>query len=240
MAQTASIFDCKTLPAFHRAFFALPEIRLYGALCLASAATAGYLAQAAADALIPILIVVLGYPVFEYILHRGLLHGTFLCKTQTTARVWWRIHYRHHAQPRDAEVILAAPWTLIVAVFYGAVLASSLWWSPAGFAAALTACFFAAILYEYVHSLDHSRVVLSGGYLSAMRRHHITHHYFNERGNYGIATRVIDRLLGTVLTSNVQSPTVRNLGYGDELARAYPYIQRIESERGHASVPETP
>jgi sterol desaturase/sphingolipid hydroxylase (fatty acid hydroxylase superfamily) len=236
-----SVFECRTLAAFNRAFAALPEIQAYAALALGAAVLSAALAQDPKDTLIPVLIVAAGYPAFEYLLHRQLLHGTYLCKTETTARVWWRIHYRHHAEPRDACVILAAPWTLAVAVTTGAFLASSLWWSWSGFAAALAASFFAAILYEYIHSLDHGRVELPNGYLLRMRQHHIVHHYFNEQGNFGIVTPIIDRLVGSVLTPGpARSPTVHNLGYRDELARAYPYIQRIESERGNARAAESP
>src|SRR5262249_49791973 len=150
-----SVFECKTLSTFNRAFLRLGEIRLYAAFGLISALVSGVMAHNLADTVIPVVIVVLGYPGFEYALHRLLLHGTYLCKTPMTARVWWRIHYRHHMHPRDADVILAAPWTLIIAVITGALLASSLWWSWSGVAAALAASFAVAILYEYFHALDH-------------------------------------------------------------------------------------
>src|SRR5262249_49454307 len=147
-------------------------------------------------------------------------------------RVWWRIHYRHHMHPRDTEVILAAPWTLVVAVVTGALLASSLWWSWTGFAAALAASLLVAITYEYFHALDHGRVNLGDGYLLRMRRHHLAHHYFNERGNYGIVTPIADRMFNSFLSPTpTRSPTVHNLGYRDELAAHYPYIERIERER---------
>lgn len=239
--RASDLFECRTLGAFHRAFAALPQIRAYAALCAAAAAASAYTARNIEDILIPVVIVFAGYPAFEYALHRLVLHGAYLCRNPMTARVWWRIHYRHHAEPRDASVILAAPWTLVVAVFTGAGLASSLWWSVAGFWAALSASFCVAILYEYFHSLDHGRVELPDGYRLTMRRHHAAHHYFNERGNFGIVTPIADRLMRTVLTPGPsRSPTVHNLGYRGELATKYPYIQHIESERGHVRAAESP
>ena len=66
-------------------------------------------------------------------------------------------------------------------------------------------------------------------------------HLFNERGNFGIVTPVIDRAMRTTLAPGPsRSPTANNLGYRGELAAKYPYIERIESERGHIGAAESP
>jgi sterol desaturase/sphingolipid hydroxylase (fatty acid hydroxylase superfamily) len=216
--------------AFNRIFVRLPQTRLYAILFAVSAAVAAWLASDVTSIVVPVVIVLLGYPSFEYLLHRYLLHNTHLCRTPMTARVWWRIHYRHHAQPSDAKVILGAPWTLLFAVTVGTLLSASVYWSLAGLAAAAAASLFCVMVYEYLHSFEHSRVESRNRYLTAMRRHHLTHHYINEQGNYGIAFSWVDRLCGTVVSGDrdARSPTVHNLGYQGAMKERYPFIDRIE------------
>lgn len=232
----AAVFESTTMRRFNREFIRLREIWFYGGLfAIALAAGLWLTTNVLWDLVLPVVVVVAFYPAFEYILHRWVLHNTHMCRTPMTARVWWRIHYRHHSQPQDAAVILGAPWTLLVAVGVGALLTTSLLWSLAGLATATAAGLGCAIAYEYFHSLEHSRVELTNPFLLRMRKHHISHHYFNEGGNYGITTDIIDRLTGTVLNLGkdpVRSPTVNNLGYTGELAERFPWVEEIEREVG--------
>jgi sterol desaturase/sphingolipid hydroxylase (fatty acid hydroxylase superfamily) len=233
-------FGCRSLGAFNRMFVGLPEIRAYLALFVVGTIVFTVLAREVTDILVPIAAVMIGYPFFEYSVHRWLLHNRNLCRHPVTARVWWRIHYRHHVEPRDVSVILAAPWTLLVAVAAGTLLAASLLWSTAGLAAATLASISFAILYEYVHALQHSAVALSSPYLRRMRAHHLAHHYFRESGNFGIVTDVVDNLLQTKLSARPgRSVTARNLGYGGELQAKYPYVQEFDGKCGRTPSPAT-
>jgi sterol desaturase/sphingolipid hydroxylase (fatty acid hydroxylase superfamily) len=166
------------------------------------------------------------------------LHNRLFCRTAISARVWWRIHYRHHSAPMDSAVILGAPWTLILAAVFGALLVVPLQASPASLASAGALSFGAAIAYEYFHSIDHSRVELRDGYLHRMRRHHLEHHYRNENCNFGIVTDVIDRLMAKHADSApLRSPTVRNLGYVGELREQYPWIDAMEESAAAGGSP---
>lgn len=232
-----AVFESRDMATFNRLFLRLPEIRLYTALLVAAATLALWLATNPWQIVLPILAVAIIYAPFEYVMHRWVLHNTHLCRTPFTAKAWWRLHYRHHSAPRDADVILGAPVSVMVGVGVGAVLGAAVYWTLATLAAATAASLLAAILYEYFHSLAHSRVELSSRYMQRMRRHHLTHHYTTDRGNFGIVTDVVDRLVGTVAAPGEdggRSPTVYNLGYTDDVARQYPWV--ADMERHHAAM----
>jgi sterol desaturase/sphingolipid hydroxylase (fatty acid hydroxylase superfamily) len=232
--HAAAVFESRDFPAFHRAFLRLPEIRLYAVLAVASAAVALWAAESVWQLVLPVVLVVVLYPGIEYLLHRYVLHNLELAKTPLTAKMWWRLHYRHHSEPRDPEVILGAPWSLLLAVGVAAILVASIVWSLAALPTALFAGLVCALAYEYFHSLEHSRVDLRNRYLIRMRTHHLAHHYLNEQGNYGITSPIIDRLIGTTLkTGGAQptSPTVRNLGYAGDLESQFPWVAEIERTR---------
>ena len=58
------------------------------------------------------------------------------------------------------------------------------------------------------------------------------HHFHSEGGNYGITNNLSDVLFGTRYDEKKlpqRSPTVRNLGYDDEMRRAFPWIAQIEA-----------
>lgn len=225
-----AVFECADMHSFNRLFFRLPEIRLYIVVAVASALIAAWLARDIQSVVLPVLLILAIYPGFEYLLHRYVLHNNHLCRTPITARIWWRIHYRHHYEPRDLKVILGAPLSLLFIIAFGGLMGASFFWNTASFAAAFATSALCVVAYEYVHTFQHARVETDNKYLLRMRRHHLAHHYLNEQVNYGIATDVIDRLCGTVLTPDraERSPTVYNLGYTGEMQRRYPYIDAIE------------
>lgn len=232
--HAAAVFESRDFPTFNRAFIRLPEIRFYAVLALAAAAVALWAATSVWQLLLPILLVAVLYPGAEYLLHRYVLHNLELAKRPFTARIWWRLHYRHHTEPRDPEVILGAPWSLILAVSVAAILVASIVWSLAALPTALFAGLLCAIGYEYFHSLEHSKVELRSPYLLRMRTHHLAHHYVSEQVNYGITSPLIDMLIGTALRtggSQTRSPTVRNLGYDHALEEHYPWVAEIDRAR---------
>jgi sterol desaturase/sphingolipid hydroxylase (fatty acid hydroxylase superfamily) len=232
-----AVFESRDIRTFNGLFVRLPEIRFYAVLLLVAAVAAVWLASSVWELVLPVVGIALFYPGFEYVLHRWVLHNAQLCRTPITSRIWWRLHYRHHSAPRDAAVILGAPWTLLVAVAVGALLTASVYWTLAALAAATAASLAAAIVYEYFHSLEHSRVELTNPYLLRMRKHHLAHHYITERHNFGIATDIVDRLVGTTASYNddvQRSPTVYNLGYTGEMTQNYPWVNEIEREVGPA------
>ena len=59
------------------------------------------------------------------------------------------------------------------------------------------------------------------------------HHFHAEKGNYGIATGIADRLIGTsydAADAMPRSATVNNLGYTDEVARRYPWVAMLDRD----------
>ena len=70
-------------------------------------------------------------------------------------------------------------------------------------------------------------------FMQRLRRHHALHHFHAERGNYGIATGIADRLLGTnyeAADAMPRSATVNNLGYTEEVARRYPWVAMLDRD----------
>ena len=45
------------------------------------------------------LVTVVAYPLVWYLLHRFVLHGSFLYRSRWTAALWKRIHFDHHRDP---------------------------------------------------------------------------------------------------------------------------------------------
>jgi sterol desaturase/sphingolipid hydroxylase (fatty acid hydroxylase superfamily) len=235
--MSAPLFECTDWKSFNRAFARRFEIRIYGTLGLVAAVLAAWFATSIWQVLVPVVVVFAFYPAFEYVAHRWLLHNTNLCRSPLTAKAWWRLHYRHHSQPRDHEVILGAPWSLVVAVSFGTIAAGLFYPSIASLAAAAAASFTCATAYEYFHSIEHAKVEVKNPYLARMRQHHLAHHYLNEQVNYGIATDIIDRLVGTHRKAGGdlrRSPTVHNLGYAGEMPARYPWVEAFDQEVNRA------
>lgn len=227
------MFDAKDAATFHRRFFLRPEIIGYLVMAAAFAAATVWLAERPREALWPMALMVVLYPVAEYLLHRYLLHANFLAKSPVTSRLWYRIHYRHHSKPSDQSVILAAPYTIVgvVAIFSGLfALAFGSW---TAFMAGLSVGGLLIIAYEYAHSVCHSAFPTENRYLKAVRTNHVLHHFHSEGGNYGITNSLSDVLFGTRYDEKSlpnRSPTARNLGYDEEMRKAFPWIARIEAD----------
>jgi sterol desaturase/sphingolipid hydroxylase (fatty acid hydroxylase superfamily) len=226
------MFDARDAATFHRRFFRTPEILGYFGLAGLCGAITVLIAETPGAALWPMATMVVLYPVAEHMLHRYLLHGNFLAKSPLTSPLWYRIHYRHHSKPSDQSVILAAPYTIVGAVAIFSAIFVLFFGSWTAFTAGLAAGSLLIIAYEYAHSVCHSAFPTENRYLKSIRTSHVLHHFHAEGGNYGITNNFSDVLFGTRYDEKSlpqRSPTVRNLGYDDELRRAFPWIAQIES-----------
>ena len=67
-------------------------------------------------------------------LHRWVLHATWLYKSPLTAKVWKRIHYDHHQNPHDLSVLFGALYTTLPAIL---LITLPLGWLVGGVPAAL-------------------------------------------------------------------------------------------------------
>jgi sterol desaturase/sphingolipid hydroxylase (fatty acid hydroxylase superfamily) len=229
--MSESMFDAKNATSFHRRFFTAPEILGYVGLVVLFAILTALIARSPAEALWPMAAMVILYPVAEYLLHRYLLHGSFLAKSPLTSPLWYRIHYRHHSKPSDQSVILAAPYTIVGAVAIFSLLFAFFFGTWTAFTASMAVGSVLIIAYEYAHSVCHSAFPTENRYLKMIRTNHVLHHFHSEGGNYGITNNLSDVLFGTRYDEKSlpqRSPTVRNLGYDDEMRQAFPWIAQIE------------
>ena len=76
-------------------------------------------------------------------------------------------------------------------------------------------------------------------WLREIKRRHLAHHFYSERGNYGITSGVWDRVFGTLYESPRDMPrseTTYNLGYAGAERDRYPWVAELSaSEEEYAS-----
>jgi sterol desaturase/sphingolipid hydroxylase (fatty acid hydroxylase superfamily) len=172
------------------------------------------------------------YPPAEYLLHRFLLHGRFLYRSPRTVDLWKRIHYDHHRDPDNLQVLFGALPTTLPTIALATVPAGALIAGPAGAAAAFGAGVVSMLLYEFCHTVDHLPYAPRNPLLRRLKRLHLLHHLHNERGNFGITSFVLDRLVGTYYRRASEVPrsaTAFDLGYSGAERVRYPWLaQRSE------------
>jgi sterol desaturase/sphingolipid hydroxylase (fatty acid hydroxylase superfamily) len=221
------VMQSRTLGQLVARFVATGEILFYAFLTLLAFAAAVITYRDAWMTFAPVAIVALFYPVLEYLLHRYILHCVAFSRFSVMVPVWYRLHFGHHSDPTDEQIVLAQPVSILMVALSAAALISLGFGDWSSFAAALTASLLAVILYEFVHCLAHSPFLAKQAYLRALQMHHRLHHFHSEKGNYGIAFMIVDRVVGTQYRSNLErprSPTVNNLGYTGPIARDYPKL----------------
>jgi sterol desaturase/sphingolipid hydroxylase (fatty acid hydroxylase superfamily) len=127
------------------------------------------------------------WTLIEYLTHRGIYHHVAIFK---------RYHEAHHANPR--AYIGAPPMLATGMVFLGsyAPLAA---FAPifANGASVGMLCGYAS--YALVHHACHAWTPAPGSYLHRIRRHHATHHYRSDEGNFGVTTSFWDHIFGTCI-----------------------------------------
>jgi sterol desaturase/sphingolipid hydroxylase (fatty acid hydroxylase superfamily) len=209
-------------------------IKLY--LAITVIALIGMAASSASLLVLPIAIVVtvFFYPLVEYALHRFVLHSNLLYRSPLTAPIWRRLHYDHHMKPTNLSVLFAEPMTsvpllLILAAIPGLVIDLN-----GLFAAMVATNFLMFTYYEFMHASAHLKIGIPDSWIVRHKQSHLRHHFIQETQNFGIGTQVMDTIAGTTGQSSEQSSTVRNLGYDDQAAKAYPWV-REGYERDHGA-----
>jgi sterol desaturase/sphingolipid hydroxylase (fatty acid hydroxylase superfamily) len=133
-----------------------------------------------------------GWTLFEYLLHRGLFHH---------ASILSRIHQRHHHSPLD--LIGTPAWA---SVLIGMIAVATPSWAALGFglATAATAGLVTGYLwYVFVHYAIHHWRPRRNSYLYGARLRHARHHHLSQGGNFGVTTSVWDHIFGTALEERV-------------------------------------
>src|SRR2546429_642609 len=144
-------------------------------------------------------------------------------------------HRRVERAKQDPEVVRVLFGALYTTVPTIALVTVPVGWAVGGRAGAPAA--FAAgsliiSLYEFCHCVQHLRYAPKSRFLQRIKRHHLAHHFHNERGNYGITSAVWDRVFGTLYertTGVPPSATVFNLGYTAIEAKRYPWVAELSA-----------
>ena len=208
-----------------------PAVHLYVALAVASGIYAVREAAGPWRPLCAVLATAAAYPVIWYVLHRFVLHSRFLYKSPLTASLWKRIHFDHHQDPQRMDVLFGSPLNTVPTIL---LIVIPLGWciggGPAGAAAAACAGFLITCGYEFCHCIQHLNFKPRSQLLRRMKALHLTHHFHDEDGNYGITSFAPDRLFGTYYGSareRPRSPHVFNLGYDVAEAARYPWVAEL-------------
>lgn len=136
------------------------------------------------------------WTVFEYIMHRYMFH----LETDLPVLKWFvfLMHGNHHDAPNDplrslmplgASVPIAAAIWAMFALLFG----NPGTWIFLGF-------MIGYVIYDVVHYACHHWPMKSG-LGSALKRHHMRHHYVDENGNYSISAIFWDRVFGSRIRS---------------------------------------
>jgi sterol desaturase/sphingolipid hydroxylase (fatty acid hydroxylase superfamily) len=177
------------------------------------------------------------FPIAWYLIHRFVLHGSWMYKSPHLASLWKRVHYDHHRYPNDLSVLFGGlhttlPTILLVAGPLGYFIDG---W--AGGAGAIAGTLLMTAFTEFMHAGEHLAFEPKSQFWKDIKKRHLAHHFHNEGGNYGIAEFFWDKLFGTFyaeLSDRPRSSTARNLGYTDETAKTYPWVKELtdaESEK---------
>jgi len=231
--DTSYQLDKMSLGDLVKAFFTHYSIQAYLVLAAASIAAALYTMQAAWQPLLAAAVTVAVYPLVEYLVHRFLLHSTWLFKHRATAKVWKRIHYDHHQNPHDLSVLFGALYTTLPTIFLIAFPIGWLVAGPAGAFAAFAAGCLVFCAYEFVHCVQHLPFTPRQGWLRDLKKRHLAHHFHSEHGNFGITNNLWDHAFGTFYAQpkdTPRSPTVHNLGYTAEAKRQWPWVAELSAD----------
>jgi len=229
-----------TLPELWLAYATHPAINIYAALAVLATTAALATATRWEAVVLPVLAVLLAYPLAWYLIHRFILHGRWLYKIRWTAALWKRIHLDHHQDPHLLAVLFGAPGNTLptIAVIAGPIGGATGGWT--GAAAALAAGLATTCVYEFIHCIQHLNYKPRSRFILRLKQIHLAHHFHNENGNYGIASFLPDRLLGTYYRSVRERPksaSVYNLGYDLDEAHRYPGVMELTGAPPRAAPP---
>ncbi len=219
-----------TLKELVAAYFQYYAIQGYIIVGIAASVVAFMYATAVLPNLIAAGIAVFTYPLAWYLLHRFVLHGRYLYKSPLTASVWKRIHFDHHQDPHNLEVLFGALYTTMPTIF---LITAPVGWALDGLGGAATAVaagMFTTCFYEFAHCIQHLSYKPKNRMLLLMKQRHMAHHFHDETGNFGITNFTWDKLFGTFYERDERpekSPTVFNIGYNREEAVRYPWVARL-------------
>ncbi|HWL73990.1 MAG TPA: sterol desaturase family protein [Burkholderiaceae bacterium] len=173
-------------------------------------------------------------PVIEYFIHRFISHGSWMYRFKPTSSIWKRIHYDHHQNPANPAVLLAAPGQVIGGSLMFSIPIGLIVGGYQGAAAAAAVGLFHAGVVELVHANSHAPIFPDWRYFRYLKALHLMHHFRNETVNFGVTSPLFDMLFRThhaIDRPLARSLSVRNLGYGPEQARRFPWLSQLNRKR---------
>lgn len=209
------------------AFFQYYAVQAYIVLGLAAAVVAGMNATALLPNIAAAAVAIFAYPLVWYVLHRWVLHGRWLFKSPLTAKVWKRIHYDHHQDPHNLEILFGALYTTLPTIALVTIPVGWLLDGVGGAATAFATGMLWVCVYEFCHCVQHLSYKPKNRWLKMIKQRHMEHHFHDENGNFGITSFFWDRLFGTLYEREERpqkSATVFNLGYDEDAAQRYPWV----------------
>lgn len=212
------------------AYWTYPAIQAYAGLALVAAVLSLSLTTDWLRFGVVILASSLVYPLAWYGIHRWILHGRWLYKMSWTAALWKRIHFDHHQDPHKLEVLFGSLANTLPTI---AAITLPVGWLLDGLPGAMTALatgLATTCFYEFCHCIQHLNYKPRNPYFARIKQLHLSHHFHNEDGNYGITSFLPDILFGTFYRDakeRPRSPHVFNLGYDLQEAQRYPWVMEL-------------
>ena len=177
------------------------------------------------------------FPIAWYLIHRFVLHGSWMYKSPQLASLWKRVHYDHHRFPNDLSVLYGGLHTTLPTILLVAAPVGWLIGGLSGACGAVAGTLIMTCFTEFMHSGQHLAFEPKSEFWKVIKKRHLAHHFHNENGNYGITEFFWDKAFGTFYAETEEvsrSATARNLGYTDETAKEFPWVKELtdaESEK---------
>jgi len=212
------------------AFFTYPAVLTYLTLTAAAGIVVLKTYTAAEPLFLAAFLTAFVYPLVWYVLHRWVLHGQYLYRIPQTAAVWKRIHFDHHQDPHNLVVLFGALYTTIPTIFIVTLPVGYAVGGMPGAATAFAVGMLSTCFYEFCHCVQHLNTMPRTRFMKRLKQLHLAHHFHNEQGNFGITNFLWDRLFNTYYEKSKdvpRSPTVFNIGYTEEMAKRYPWVDRL-------------
>ena len=213
-----------------RAYVTYPAIQVYALIMIAASLVAIFAMNSVLLFGVSLAIGAFLFPIAWYLVHRFVLHGSWMYKTPLLASLWKRVHYDHHRFPNDLSVLFGGLHTTLPTIVF---VAGPIGWfvdGVSGAAGAIIGTVVMTCVTEFLHAGQHLAFEPKSEFWRVIKKRHLAHHFHNENGNYGIAEFFWDKGFGTFYRESADMPrsaTARNLGYTDEMAEKYPWVKEL-------------
>ncbi len=213
-----------------RAYVTYPGIQAYAVLIVAALIGGALLTQSWLRFTVSIAAGALLFPIAWYLIHRFVLHGSWMYKSPHLAKLWKRVHYDHHRFPNDLAVLFGGLHTTLPTILILAGPLGGMIGGPAAALGAIAGTLIMTCYTEFLHAGQHLAFEPKSAFWKRIKQLHLAHHFHNENGNFGIAEFFWDRTFGTFYADAKDAPrsaTARNLGYTNETAQKYPWVKEL-------------